>query len=353
MPRLLTQFEFPAVLGLLAVLPFFTFLTFLKRRRNRFAMAVFANASTLTADGKPGRSGDVLRSICFALGAALLVVGTAGPRWGSAEETTGLPGRDLVVVLDLSRSMLAQDVLPNRLGRAQQALVELAKSLHQRGGHRLALVTFAAAARIDCPLTYDHSHFQTVVSDLDGTAPHPDLRPAGKAFSSGTRLGAGLQTALKLLDRRYRSAQDILLISDGDDPAADEDWHSAVQEAAQSGIRIHTLGLGDPQRESRIPGGKGQVLRYQQREVTTRLNERPLQMIARRTGGDYLAARTQSVDLPTWFRRLAEAGPSREAVQASQSLPPSRSSWFLIPALSLLSLEAVWDWGRRRGQGKP
>src|SRR2546423_762369 len=96
----------------------------------------------------------------WALGLAVLAAGTAGPHWGLGPPPPTAPGRDVVVVLDLSRSMLAQDALPSRLGRAKDALRELADAVQARGGHRLGLVVFAGQAAVVCPLTHDYDHFR-------------------------------------------------------------------------------------------------------------------------------------------------------------------------------------------------
>src|SRR5207237_2309864 len=130
----------------------------------------------------------------------VLVVGIAGPQWGRDWDQSTAPGRDLVVVVDLSRSMLAQDVLPNRLERAKKALEDLSQAVQQRGGHRLALVGFAARARVICPLTHDYDHFRAALAELDAANPHPDLRPSAAEAVSGTRIGLALATAVEVHD---------------------------------------------------------------------------------------------------------------------------------------------------------
>src|SRR5207245_5910345 len=96
------------------------------------------------------------------------------------------PRRDLVAVLDLSRSMLAEDLLPNRFERGKQALEELSYAIQQRGGHRLALVAFAAQAKLVCPLTHDYDHFRAVLAGLDAANLPADLRPKDADALSGT-----------------------------------------------------------------------------------------------------------------------------------------------------------------------
>src|SRR5262249_11545249 len=154
------------------------------------------------------------------------------------------PGRDVVAVLDLSRSMLAEP--ESRLQRAQAALLQLADTVQQRGGHRLGLVVFAGSSRVACPLTHDYDHFREALRELYLPNPPPDLGP-------GTRLGPGLHAAIALHDPRYRGHQDVLLLSDGDDPAGDEDWREAAAEAREQKVAVHLVGIGDPDVKSPIP----------------------------------------------------------------------------------------------------
>src|SRR5207249_4884953 len=106
----------------------------------------------------------------------LLICGIAGPRWGIAEEDSALRGRDLILVLDMSRSMLCQDVLPNRLARAITALDDLTRDVQRRGGHRLGLVIFAGRARLVCPLTPDYQYVRNVLAELDPITEASTLR---------------------------------------------------------------------------------------------------------------------------------------------------------------------------------
>src|SRR5207247_3995198 len=136
-------------------------------------------------------------SVLIGLALALLVVGAAGPRWGMGAPPPVAPGRDIVVILDLSRSMSARDALPSRLGKAKGALAELADAVQARGGHRLALVAFAARAQVILPLTHDYEAFRTKLAALDADTPPAALRAADSV--SGTRLGAGLRLAVATL----------------------------------------------------------------------------------------------------------------------------------------------------------
>jgi Ca-activated chloride channel family protein len=290
--------------------------------------------------------------LCLVFGLLFLIAGIAGPQWDRDWDQSAAPGRDLVLVLDLSRSMLAQDVLPNRVERAKKALADLSYTVQQRGGHRLALVAFAARARIFCPLTHDYDHFRTALEDLDAVNLHPDLRPVGKEATSGTRIGAGLRMAIEAHDPRFRGYQDILLISDGDDPARDEEWREGAEEAHRYNIPVHTVGVGDPKVRSHIPGRGDEPLRHNNQIVLTRLEERPLQDIARWTGGAYIPAGTNTLPLGELFHERIEPRNARET--SDDALPVYRQhySWFLSTALTLLGLEMVMGQSRPRRKDK-
>src|SRR5207248_5851262 len=133
------------------------------------------------------------RGLCLTLGLLAIVLGTAGPQWGRDWDQSAAPGRDLVVVLDCSRSMWAET--PSRLERAKTALLDLCNEMKKHGGHRVALVVFAGSARLACPLTHDYDHFRESVEAVDTDAPDPEIAP-GPGAQSGTRIGAALHKAL-------------------------------------------------------------------------------------------------------------------------------------------------------------
>ena len=220
-------------------------------------------------------------AVGWTLGLALLAVGAAGPHWGLGPPPPTAPGRDIVVVLDLSRSMLAQDALPSRLGKAKDALREFADAVQSRGGHRLALVAFAGEAAVICPLTHDYDHF-----------PGQARGSVGRPAANGT-CAYGSGGSVRHADRRWPAAsgrsarpavsrrQEILLLSDGDDPADDEEWRTGLAAAREAGVPVDVVGIGDPNADSPIPTETGR-LTFHGTEVRTRLHEAPLREIASR-----------------------------------------------------------------------
>jgi Ca-activated chloride channel family protein len=278
-----------------------------------------------------------LRGLALLLGLLFLGVGVAGPQWGRDWEQTAAPGRDLIVVLDCSRSMLAEN--PSRFERARTALYDLSHEIQKRGGHRLGLVVFAGRAELACPLTHDYDHFRATLADLDPEAFPAELGP-GDDGKSGTRIGEGLKLAVIAHDPRFSEATDILLLSDGDDPAAtptDKEWRLGIAWAREHHIPIYVVGVGDPNEESTIPVGKG-VLTVDDKEVRTRLNEEPLEEIAQKTDGRYIPAHTRGVPLGTMYLDAIAGKPLREASIDALPLYRQRYVWFLLPAFGLLTV---------------
>jgi Ca-activated chloride channel family protein len=346
-------FASPLGLILLAVLPALAILAWLARRRRQRALAELGQMPILEMLALGRGKLRLVRVTGLVLGLVLLVIGIAGPQWGRAWDQSTAPGRDLVVVVDLSRSMLAQDVLPNRLERAKEALADLSQAVQQRGGHRLALVGFAARARVFCPLTHDYDHFRAALAELDAAHPHADLRPASADPASGTRIGLGLLAAVEVQDPRFRGHQDILLISDGDDPARESEWRLGAAAAREHGIAVHTVGVGNPEAGSPIPLKSDSYLRYDNQVVSTRLEEQPLQDIARLTGGTYTPARTQALPLGDLFRERLEPQSVREENDDALPVYRQRYAWFLAAAFLFLGLEMVLGQSRpRRGRAE-
>jgi Ca-activated chloride channel family protein len=341
-------FAHPWLLALLALLPPLALVATLAVRRRRRALRQLGGAATWENVGPGGRRW--LRRLLLALAALMLIVGVAGPQGGRDWEQSAAAGRDWIVVLDMSRSMLAET--PSRFERARTAVLDLANTVEQRGGHRIALVIFAARAQVACPLTRDYDHFRETVRLLDATQP-PSAIAAEPESISGTRIGLALAAALQNHEPRAHGFQDVLLLSDGDDPARDGDWQPAVDLARQQSIPVHTVGIGDPAAGHAIPLQDG-YLEYEGERVLTKLEEKPLQEIARATGGTHSPAQTKALPLGELFReRIEKAGVPAEENDDRLPVPRQYYVWFLAPALGLLALEMLLGAGRRKREIPP
>jgi Ca-activated chloride channel family protein len=314
----------------------------------------------LAAVGRPGAvaglaarpAGGRLPGFLLFLGWTLLVVGAAGPRWGAGGEEGVAVGRDVVILLDISRSMWAADMAgrgtPERWQAAAAGATELVDAAARAGGHRVAVVLVATRPAVLVPLTTDADHLRLRLADLDARAPPAEVRPAEDA-PSGTRLGAGIAAAVAAHDPRFPGYQDIVLVTDADDPAGDEEWRAGVAAARAAGIPVHVVGVGDPARDSFVLASNGEPLESVgpngvPRQVQTRLNEAVASAIAAETGGAYLPARQGPVRLGEFFRARIEPHPTKELSDDRLPQPRDRAAWFLGPAAACFALA----WLRQR-----
>jgi Ca-activated chloride channel family protein len=305
----------------------------------------------------------VRRWVQFARAALILVIATLlgvvllGPQWGFAEEEPApVRGRDVLFILDVSRSMLAEDVAPNRLARAKADIRDLVAALERAGGYRVGLITFAERAALLCPLTTDYRCFEEELA----RASLETLRLRGDpGVDDGTQLSYALRRAELAIDPETAKYTDILLLSDGDDMATQT--LAAADALARLGVAVHTLGLGNPGEGALIPvrGPDGRMthLRYKGELVRTKLEEAVLRSIAERTHGRYLAAGTGYLELDRAFAAILADKESRELQTKGQTrLGIHRFQWFLAPVVLLLLLEFFLVDARRtppKPSGKP
>ncbi|MGE3172233.1 MAG: VWA domain-containing protein [Planctomycetota bacterium] len=284
------------------------------------------------APAPASRSGRASRW-CGVAALALAVLALMGPRWGAPVAADAATARDLVVCLDVSRSMRARDVTPSRLEAARAAIAALAERAR---GDRLALVAFAGDARLRVPRTTDADSFVQLLRGTD------ELSVA----RGGTDLGAALDAALAALVGR-RGGAAVVLVTDGEDHAAR--GLAAAQRCAAQGIAVHCVGLGS-ERGGKVPvprlGGDGETfLRDAQgNEVVSALDAASLGALAAAAGGTF--ARADSAEAATaalrdvYERRVLPAAAAGGA-EGDELRVPARFQWLLLPAV-LLWLLQVW-----------
>lgn len=264
----------------------------------------------------------------------LVVVALAGPQSGTVE--TGLAvGRDVVLVLDISRSMWAADVEPSRWQAAVTAAKKFVIDAKQHGGDRLALIAMAARPALLAPLTTDYDHILAKLERLDARHPPVDARPDRENAPSGTRLGAALVEAIAQHDSRFPGAQEIILFTDADDPADDGEWQRGIEAARAAKIPILVIGLGDPKHESPILVN-GTPATNNGEAIRTRLHEDIARRIAEQSGGIYLAARRTPPEPETIRNALSQA--LREFSDDPRRQPKSCAPMFYAMACLLVTL---------------
>jgi Ca-activated chloride channel family protein len=271
-----------------------------------------------------------LRMGCIVLAAACLLAALARPQLGFDWEEVKQRGLDIVLAIDTSRSMLAQDVAPNRLARAKLAALDL---MQQAKSDRLGLVAFAGRAFLQCPLTIDDSAFRRNVDDLN-TKSIPE---------GGTAIAEAIQTALGAF-KEGENHKVLVLMTDGEDQ--DSGAVAAAEKAAQQGLRIYTIGIGTPDGQllsiTDDQGHSDYVRDEQGNVVKSHLNEGLLREIASATGGFYLPLRGPKV-MDTLFQH--EQGlnslPKSESDEKLVRRYHERYHWPLGIAIGLLLLEML------------
>ncbi|MFO0839630.1 MAG: VWA domain-containing protein [Phycisphaerae bacterium] len=276
----------------------------------------------------------------LALVAACLVVltaGAVGPRWGDVERTVVRRGIDVMVVLDLSRSMLARDIAPNRLERAKLSIRD--DLLPVLGGDRIGLIGFAGVAKLKCPLTSDYGFFRLALDELS-----PDAVPRG-----GTAIGDALRLAGKSFHSPIDTHKVVLLLTDG------EDQESYPVEAAKAlwedqKVPVIAIALGDDREGARIPvrGGDNYV-EYKGETVWSKANFPILRAVAAASDFNaFIPAGTRNFDLGKIFReRVVPAIEFSERREQQRIRQPSRMHVFAVAALCLLALDSLLRDGPR------
>lgn len=330
-------FAHPMLLWLTLALPVASLFSLYAFFRNRWLIAKLAKPLLLRKSLLVRSRARSWKGLLFTLGLSLLAIACAGPQWGLDPNAYGRKGRDVLIVLDLSRSMRAQQ--PDRRVLALRSLHNVADVFEDHGGNRVALVGFAAKARLFFPLTQDYDHLRKSLKMIeeDDYAPLTDENAA-----SGTRIGAALQLAVKSCDPARLNRPIIVLVSDGDDPLDDGEWTRGADEAAAKQIRVHTVGVGNPEKSQSILVGDD-VLQFEGEPIRTKLNEKLLADLARRTQGTYLPAHDREIELGTLVQHLLDVDELREETTGQGDLPvyQLRIVWFLFPAVLFFVLSMV------------
>ena len=269
-----------------------------------------------------------LRMLAGALALLLLAVAALGPVRGYTYRAVSRKGLDLVLALDTSRSMLAQDLRPSRLERAKR---EIRGLLDRMGGDRVALVAFSGDARDVAPLTRDRG---TLEGLLDYVTPEDNQL-------GGTNLAAAIEHALSLFDGRSGAHEAIVLLTDGED--LEGKGAELAEEARKRHIRVYVVGIGT-EAGGKIPitGADGRetfLTDPDGNEVVTRLERASLETLARTTGGAYLSAEESPTPLEDLYRARLTRIEGRETEGGERRVPYDRFQWPLGLALVCLLIE--------------
>jgi len=333
------RFAAPEYLWGLLGLPVLIGLFVLSFRRRRRALEAFGDLrllKRLSASASLERR--MIKASFVVVAALFLILALARPQWGAKLETVTRRGVDVIVAVDTSLSMLAEDVKPNRMAQARAAVGSFMDLLR---GDRVGLVAFAGTSYVACPLTLDYTAARMFVDVLD-----VDLIPV-----QGTAIADAIQTATAAFrpgERRYKV---LVLITDGEDHEGNV--AAAAGAAAAEGITIYTVGVGSPGGEP-IPlrNARGDIIGYKEdrehRKVTSRLGETDLETVALATGGRYFRSTPEGLELHRVYEEISRMD-QRTLSGRTMSAYEERYQFPLGTAILFLLVEAALGERRRAG----
>ncbi len=302
------------------------FFSLLGRRR---VMKRFAEEKLLAEISNASGEGTIkFRNVLIILAIAMMITGIMRPQWGFKWQEVKRQGLDIVIALDASNSMLAEDVKPNRLERSKMAIKDLVRKLR---GDRVALVAFSGTAFTQCPMTLDYNGFLLALDDTDVLS-----IPVG-----GTSISNAIRKAAEIFESTFGDEKVLILISDGEDLEGGID--GAIALAKAKGIRIFALGIGTTEGDIiPVPGEKGKsgFLKDQQGNVVrTRLAESMLQKIAIETGGMYVRSSGAQLGLDLVYQEELSKLQKQEFKAELEKRYTERFQIPLGAAIFLLALE--------------
>lgn len=265
-----------------------------------------------------------LRTLIF----SLLIIALLGPSFGSSKQEVKSIGKDIMICVDLSKSMDAFDIQPTRLEKIK---FEMKKIVDAFNSDRIGVIIFSSEAFMQCPLTYDQNALNLFIESMN-----TNLVP-----SSGTDFGPPLQMAMKKMEdddtRSEAKSKIIILISDGEDFG--DETANVAQEIEDEGIKLFTLGIGT-EKGGQIRSGSGYKTDKSGNVVVSKLNATSLMALASRTGGKYFEINETRNDVSRLINTISKI--EGELMDARvMDVTANRYFYFLVAALALLVLDVV------------
>jgi Ca-activated chloride channel family protein len=303
------------------------------RTRGRMrALRTFAEDPLLRAIApRAGLARPAARVAFSVLGLAALVPALMDPRWGAEVEEIRRRGADVFFLVDVSRSMTAEDASPNRLQRARELVDETVEIL---GGDRVGLIEFAGTAAMRVPLTLNYGAFRTSLAEL---------KPLSGA-RGGTALAKAIALAAASFPETSAGSRAIVILSDGEDLGGDGPGNDPVAAAKEvlgaHGIHTYTIGIGDAREGARIPVARtAEGVRYlvhEGQEVWSKMDERVLRDTALAGEGAYIPAGTERVDMARAYAQTVGLLERQESDASIVTRRTPRFQWFAGVAFACL-----------------
>jgi Ca-activated chloride channel family protein len=334
------RFHSTGMLLLLWVIPFIVMFFVYAGWRRRQALGRFAEAELLSVINVSISLARRRWKAALVLTAFVLItVAAARPAWNPVPKRIERRGRDVIFVLDVSRSMLAEDLAPNRLERAKLAIRDCIERLQ---GDRVGLVAFAGSSVVKCPLTLDYGFFRLMLENISTES----------VSRGGTMIGDAVRKCVdEVFDDRHKEYKDIILITDGEDH--DSFPVEAATEAGERGIRIIAIGIGDEEQGKRIPitdeQGRRMFLKHDGQEIWSKLDADTLRKMVNATpGGRYLNVATGTIDLGQVYMDIIASAEKKALESRTVKRYEEKFQIFAAFAFILLCVEMAVSERKRR-----
>lgn len=311
-----------------ALIPLLSLIFFWVNRLRRHALERFGNP-TLLQQLMPtaGTYKRLVKFLIICSGLAFLILGMANPQIGTKLEEVKREGVDIIIAIDVSNSMKAEDIKPNRLESAKQGIARLLDKLQN---DRIGLIVFAGESYLQLPLTVDYSAARLMLNTID-----VDVVPI-----QGTAVGSAIKLAMKSFAAGEKKHKVIVIITDGENH--EDDAVPTAMDAHNEGVIVHTIGMGSPE-GSPIPIYQNTInVGFKKDQdgnvILTKLDELGLQQIADAGGGKYIRWSTQQNELETIIKEI-EAMEKKEFGAKVFTEYEDRFQYFLLVAFGLIAVE--------------
>lgn len=319
------RFAQPQFLYLLLLLPLTILIYIVYRRARTRRLARFGQAAII-AQLMPEASPRRIRNkfVIIAMALTVLVAALAQPQFGAKLQEVKRSGVEIMLAIDVSNSMMAEDFAPNRLERTKNAVSRLVEQLNE---DRVGMVVFAGEAYVQLPITSDYISAKSFINGLSN-----EMVPV-----QGTSISKAITLASRSFSDQSHKSRAIILITDGE--SHDDNPIEAAQLAKENGVVIYTIGIGTPQGAPITIGGE--IMKDDQGDiVVSKLGEEMLQQVAVLTGGSYVRASEQSVGLDEILRQIGQME-KREFASMVFSEYNDQFHYLLALALALLMIEFI------------
>ncbi len=322
------QFEHKYIFYFFALILIIAFILYLTKRWRKKTMELYGDILVVEklfpAISKTKR---IWKNILYTTAFTLMLIGLLNPQIGTKLEEVKRKGADIMICLDVSNSMNAEDISPTRLEKAKQALSKLIEKLK---GDRIGVIVFGGQAYVQLPITTDYAAAKLFLGSIN----------TGMIQSQGTAIGNAIDLAIESFGKDEGKNKAIVVITDGENH--EDDAKSAAEQALEKGITVHTIGMGSEQ-GSPIPVYKNKIREGYRKDkegntIITKLNESMLQEIAAAGNGVYVRATNADVGL----RNILDAIDSLEKKEFEGKMYSDyedQFQWFIAGALVLLLIE--------------